>query len=325
MGKKDSRTAPRGGKRGGGGGGGRFAGHRKGRDFRSDADIRADQKEESGSESGSDGSQDSDASSETGGKEQMSVKVAMWEFGQNDPKRDSGSKLVRLGYASTLRIGQSFAGVVMSSEAKMVVSAADAEIIKNHGIAGINCSWNRLEEVPLGSMGKGRNQRLLPLLFAANTVNYGRPFKMNTAEAIAACLYIAGFKEDARILLSPFSYGEEFLRLNDAALEAYAACSSSDEVIAVQRGLMEAAETRKQERESRKAQDRPYLDDMDLPPTDDEEEEGEEEEESDAGSGRRSKPASRIQDAYAIREPAELGNSSEEEDEDEEEESGDDN
>ena len=71
-------------------------------------------------------------------------------------------------------------------------------------------------------MGKGRNQRILPLLFAANSVNYGRPFKMNTAEAMAATLYIAGFKQDAHTLLSSFPYGKEFLRLNFDALEAYA-------------------------------------------------------------------------------------------------------
>jgi hypothetical protein len=33
-----------------------------------------------------------------------------------------------------------------------------------------------------------------------------RPFKMNTAEAIAACLYISGFKDLARVLLDPFGY-----------------------------------------------------------------------------------------------------------------------
>jgi hypothetical protein len=58
---------------------------------------------------------------ESDGSEDMGVEVSqrppvltrlcMWEFGQNDPKRDSGSKLRRLGYASLLKIGQSFPGV----------------------------------------------------------------------------------------------------------------------------------------------------------------------------------------------------------------------
>ena len=132
----------------------------------------------------------------------------MWEFGQNDPKRDSGSKLQRLGLAKVLKLGKSFPGVVLSSEATCIISPADADIVLQHGIAGINCSWNRLSEIPFGSMGKGRHHRVLPFLIAANPVNYGRPFKMNTAEAMAACMYIAGFKDDAMRMMEPFSYGE---------------------------------------------------------------------------------------------------------------------
>lgn len=73
----------------------------------------------------------------------LSVNICLWEFGQNDPKRDSGSKMVRLGYASRLKIGQSFPGIVLSSEAKACVSPEDREIVEKYGIAGINCSWNR--------------------------------------------------------------------------------------------------------------------------------------------------------------------------------------
>jgi pre-rRNA-processing protein TSR3 len=234
----------------------------------------------------------------------LQVSLCMWEFGQNDAKRDSGSKLFRLGYARQLRIGQTFAGVVLSSEASVLVSAADREIVLQHGIAGINCSWNRLEEIPFGHMGRGANQRLLPLLYAANTVNYGRPFKMNTAEAMAACLFIAGFAQDAESVLAPFSYGKEFLRLNSEALAAYAACASSDEVRAASDARMAATAdkaSRKAEKLEKERIDRAqrgglggYMDDMDLPPQDDdyfaqaagyyEEEDGEEEEAADSST-----------------------------------------
>ena len=122
----------------------------------------------------------------------LSVKTFIWEYNQNDPKRDSGSKLYRMKLTRHLKVGDSFSGIVLSSKAKTIISPMDRDILKSHGIAGINCSWNRLEEIPFDKMGKKRSHRLLPFLYAANSVNYGRPYKLNTAEALAACLYITG-------------------------------------------------------------------------------------------------------------------------------------
>ena len=198
------------------------------------------------------------------------IDVAMWEFGQNDPKRDSGSKMVRFGMARKLRVGESFRGIVLSSEAKETLSPADAHILLQNGIAGINCSWNRLEEIPFGMLGRAAHQRKLPLIVAANTVNYGKPFKMNTAEAIAGSLYITGYKEECRTLLEPFSFGPEFLRLNMGALEAYSACSSAAEVDAVVAAFMadnaEVQKEKQRRKEMRKNHRGSYIDDGDLPP-----------------------------------------------------------
>jgi len=256
--------------------------------YRDTADIiRSEQSEEDSGEGEGEGEGGEDSGEENEEGEQayldggrtVSVTLAMWEFGQNDAKRDSGSKLCRLGYSTVLRIGQTFPGVVLSSEATQYVSPADRDIILAHGIAGINCSWNRLEEIPFDKMGKGRNQRLLPLMFAANTVNYGKPYKMNTAEALAACLHIAGFQEDAKTIMAPFSYGREFLRLNAAALDAYAACTTAAQVQEVHEGFLVAIEEKAVQKAAKLQQEEErregnggygaYMDDYDLPPRDD--------------------------------------------------------
>lgn len=227
------------------------------------------------------------------------VPLRMWEFNQNDPKRDSGSKLVRMGLARTMKVGQPFAGLVLNSEATTVVSPADLEIVKEYGVGGVNCSWNRLDEVKMQKLGKLRNHRLLPFLVAANPVNYGRPFKMNTAEAMAATLYVVGLADEARAMLAPFAYGEEFLRINADALDAYAASGTAAGVRAVEASMLQEKEDRAAEKERRKAAHDEtmegqggmsvgmgnYLDGLDLPPSDDDDDDEEDEEGYDDEEG----------------------------------------
>lgn len=200
-----------------------------------------------------------------------SVDLYMWEFGQNDPKRDSGSKMCRLGYSNILRIGQMFNGIVLSSESDQVISRKDLNQIESNGLAGINCSWNRLEEIPFNKLGKSKNHRLLPLLFAANTVNYGKPYKLNTAEAIAAALYICGLEDDSRTLMDTFSFGPEFIRLNQELLDRYKACDDSNEIKRVQEEYVRASkafhDSKERMKEARKSTG--YVDESDLPPLDD--------------------------------------------------------
>lgn len=86
-----------------------------------------------------------------------------------------------------------------------------------------------MEEVPWQRLG-GKCERILPYLVAANQTNYGRPWRLNCVEALAACFYICGKKEWAASVLEPFSYGEEFLKINEELLDRYAECRDADEV-----------------------------------------------------------------------------------------------
>lgn len=136
---------------------------------------------------------------------------------------------MRLGLMRELHVGQKHPGVVVSPKAKNLISPADRPILEQYGAAVVEASWKRIDEVPFTRIG-GPNQRLLPYLIAANPTNYGRPWRLNCVEALAATFFICGHRDWAEDVLSTFSYGEAFIEINEAVLKRYAACKDEDEV-----------------------------------------------------------------------------------------------
>ena len=49
-----------------------------------------------------------------------------------------------------LRLGVPFPGIILSPVGKACVSCQDKELIAAKGLAVVDCSWNRLEDVPFG-------------------------------------------------------------------------------------------------------------------------------------------------------------------------------
>jgi len=150
-------------------------------------------------------------------------KAACWDLGHCDPKRCSGKKLMRLRLMRELHLGQRFNGVIITPNGKQTLSPADAPLLDQFGAAVVECSWARTAEVQWSKVG-GKCERLLPYLVAANTVNFGKPWRLNCAEALAATFYICGHPDWAADIMAPFAYGSEFLRMNGSLLRRYAAC-----------------------------------------------------------------------------------------------------
>jgi hypothetical protein len=83
------------------------------------------------------------------------------------------------------------------------------------GLAVVECSWARLDDVPFGKI-KSPYERLcecgpfcsmtakltivVPFLIATNPVNYGKPWRLNCVEALAAGFYITGHDDWAELL-----------------------------------------------------------------------------------------------------------------------------
>lgn len=105
----------------------------------------------------------------------------------------------------------------------------------------MECSWVRISEVPWAKIG-GKHERLLPYLVAANPTNYGRPWRLNCAEALAATFFILGHEDWSEHVLQHFSYGRPFLEINAQVLKRYAACKDEQEVKECEKRWLEKIE-----------------------------------------------------------------------------------
>lgn len=155
------------------------------------------------------------------------------DFGQCDSKKCTGRKLARLNALRELRVSQGWAGLILSPSGKQACSFADHSIVSSYGIAVVDCSWAKLDEVPFSKI-KGKHERLLPFLVAANPVNYGKPLKLSCVEAIAATMVLTGFYNEAVAVLGKFKWGQTFIKINAELFSRYAQCRSPAEVVAAQ-------------------------------------------------------------------------------------------
>jgi pre-rRNA-processing protein TSR3 len=165
------------------------------------------------------------------------LKLTIYHAKQCDPKRCTGLRLKRRGFARVVTKVRFLPrrAVVLNPFSEIAFSPADRKRVEDFGLSALDCSWEHAEKVLLKRV-KGTS-RCLPILLAGNPVNFGKATKLTTAEALAGALYIAGFKQEAVNMLSIFTWGHSFLELNQALLENYASAQDSTEVIKMQRGL----------------------------------------------------------------------------------------
>ena len=169
---------------------------------------------------------------------QRQVKIVVYNARQCDPKKCTALKLKRFGLVRQvvqLRFLPKRA-VVLNPFSETAFSPADRKRVEEFGLVGLDCSWEHAEKVLLKHV-RGTS-RCLPILVAGNPVNFGKLTKLTTAEALAAALYIVGFRDQADELLSIFKWGHTFLEINHERLEAYANAKDSTEVVALQNCLM---------------------------------------------------------------------------------------
>ena len=149
--------------------------------------------------------------------------------GDEDPEKCTARKLARFDMATLHESARATPyGVVLNPHAEQALSPADAD---HANLVALDCSWETAGRAMFEMKGE---HRALPFLVAANPVNYGKPFQLNTVEAFAGALCILREREHAEEILSKFRWGHTFLELNEEPLRRYSECVNSADVVAVQ-------------------------------------------------------------------------------------------
>jgi pre-rRNA-processing protein TSR3 len=176
----------------------------------------------------------------------VAVRVSVYHAAQDDPKKNTALRLSRRGFVRIVKKIRFLPkrAVVLNPFSEIAFSPADRGRLECFGLAALDCSWEQAQKV-LGEHVRGTS-RCLPILIAGNPVNFGKLTKLTTAEALAASLYIAGFKNDAKKVLSIFSWGHTFFELNQRFLDQYVTAKDSEEIVKMQKTLFENNSEHKQ-------------------------------------------------------------------------------
>ena len=147
-----------------------------------------------------------------------------------DPRKCTVKKLERAGFLKIFpKLSQIHRNsLLLDPTAEQALSPADRFV---RSITVLDCSWEVLDT---GQVASWRTRRALPFLMAANPVNFGKPCKLSSVEALAAAVYIIGDKDRARELLSKVNWGIRFLEVNEEPLELYSCAKDSTEVVKIQ-------------------------------------------------------------------------------------------
>lgn len=130
-----------------------------------------------------------------------------------DPKKCTALKLKRFNLLKIINYTHRSLknAIILNPFARETISIKDRGLIVKYGLIVIDCSWKKL--IKLSDISHG-NYRKLPSLIAANPVNYGKWEKLSSAEALAAALFITNFEDIGNLILSKFSWGNQFRDLN---------------------------------------------------------------------------------------------------------------
>jgi pre-rRNA-processing protein TSR3 len=158
------------------------------------------------------------------------VRLHVYHVGECAPKKCTSKKLAKFDLVRLHTKPWLLPRSLLLDPSSCAVLSPDD---KPKNLAAVDCSWDHYRDV--FKAFNATDRRRLPYLLAANPINYGRPYHLTTAEALAAALLILEKNEQAKMILNKFKWGLGFISLNSNALLDYSRAKDAGEVLLIER------------------------------------------------------------------------------------------
>ena len=165
------------------------------------------------------------------------IPILVYDKDQCDPKKCTAKRMEKFGLAKEVPLNRIPPGcIVLSPFGKETLSPADLKYA-HRGIVVLDLTWTHIDEIP---HIRGEKARKLPYFVAANPVNWGKPWRLNSAEAVFASLLILCQDEQADLFRPRFNWAPEFERINAEVLGMYRSAKDSADIERIQDEYIEA-------------------------------------------------------------------------------------
>ncbi|MEO9365162.1 MULTISPECIES: DUF367 family protein [Candidatus Nitrosocaldus] len=155
--------------------------------------------------------------------------LLVYMLSDDDPSKCSANKLLRFNMVK--RVNRvPYRTILLDPYSNIPLLNSDGDECTS--ITLIDCSWVNARRV--FARIKVLKRRRLPLLLAANPINYAKVAKLSSVEALAAACYILGYQHLAYELLAKFKWGSTFITLNHELLEEYSRAGSIEDVVRIE-------------------------------------------------------------------------------------------
>ncbi|MEM4879474.1 MAG: DUF367 family protein [Desulfurococcaceae archaeon] len=160
----------------------------------------------------------------------MRINIMVIPFWEDDPLKNTALKMVRKNLARIIK-PREIRGkpIILNPFSTSYLGPWDRVYVENSGIIVVDASWRKLSSHKFTNI-RGVHVKIPPLL-PANPINYGKPCILSSIEAVAASLYITGFREEYEKVIKLYKWLTVFHELNNELLREYSTVKSYEDLL----------------------------------------------------------------------------------------------